>query len=177
MEEVKNNSWVFYRSWSNYIDELDIEEQKELLYQIYLYGMGREITTENKYIKAFLNGVKEDIDNAKGRYIRSVVTGKKGGRTKIDLDIDEIMNFIDDGYTYAQIGKAMGVHANTIGNRVREYKKQIQEQEQTQEHKTNTTNKNKNQHNTYPEDKDKEEVKDKDVVKVFKQQTKQHFEF
>lgn len=183
MEEVKNNSFVFYRSWANFIDELDIEEQKEVLYQIYLYGMGRDLTTENRYIKAYLKDVKEDIDEAKGRYIRSVVSGAKGGRKKIDLDMEQILNFIDDGYTYAQIGKAMGVHPNTIGNRVREYKKQIQEQELTQEHNNNTTNNNKNQHNNYPEvkdkvnDKDKEKEKDKVVVNVNNTTTNSHFSF
>lgn len=164
MEEVKNNSFVFYKSWGDFIDEFEIEEQKEILYQIYLYGMGRE-TTENKtYIRAFLKQVKEQIDDAKGRYIRSVVSGTKGGRKKIDLDMEQILSFIDDGYTYAQIGKAMGVHANTIGNRVRDYKKQIQEQELTQEHNKNTTNKNIKQDNNYPEE--KEEVEDKEEVNV-----------
>ena len=163
MEEVKNNSFVFYKSWGDYIDEFEIEEQKEILYQIYLYGMGRETTESKTHIRAFLKTVKEDIDDAKGRYIRSVVSGTKGGRKKIDLDMDQILSFIADGYTYAQIGKAMGVHANTIGNRVRDYKKQIQEQEQTQEHNNNTTNNNIKQDNNYPEDKDK--VKDYDKVK------------
>ena len=163
MEEVKNNSFVFYKSWGDYIDEFDVEEQKEILYQIYLCGMGRESTECKTHIRAFLKGVKEQIDDAKGRYIRSVVSGTKGGRKKIDLDMEQILSFIDDGYTYAQIGKAMGVHANTIGNRVRDYKKQIQEQELTQEHNNNTTNNNRKQDNNYPEEKDK--VKENDKVK------------
>lgn len=165
MEETRNNSFVFYKSWANFIDEFDEEEQKEIVYQIYLYGMGRELTTNNKYIKAYLKDVKESIDEAKGRYIRSVVNGGKGGRKKINLDIEQILNFIEDGYTYEQIGKAMGVHANTIGNRVRDYKKQKQEQEQTQEYNKNTTNKNKNQNNNSPE----EEVKDNEEVKDFEE--------
>ena len=171
MNEVRNNSFVFYKSWGDFIDEFEIEEQKEILYQIYLYGMGRE-TTENKtYIRAFLKTVKEDIDDAKGRYIQSVVSGARGGRKKIELDIEQILTFIENGYTYAQIGKAMGVHANTIGNRVREYKKQIQVQEQTQQNNKNTTTQNKNQHNNYPEEEVKEEVK----VEGFNKQ--QHFNF
>lgn len=168
MEEVKNNSFVFYRSWGDFIDEFEVEEQKEIVYQIYLYGMGRETTEDKTYIRAFLKTVKENIDDAKGRYIRSVVSGAKGGRKKIELDMEQILNFIDEGYTYAQIGKAMGVHANTIGNRVREYKKQIQEQELTQEHNNITTNKNKNQHNNYPKEEDKvnDDVEDKDKGSV-----------
>lgn len=168
MEEVKNNSFVFYRSWGDFIDEFEVEEQKEIVYQIYLYGMGRETTEDKTYIRAFLKTVKENIDDAKGRYIRSVVSGAKGGRKKIELDMEQILNFIDDGYTYAQIGKAMGVHANTIGNRVREYKKQIQEQELTQEHNNSTTNKNKNQHNNYPKEEDKvnDDIEDKDKGSV-----------
>ena len=175
MDEVRNNSFVFYKSWGDFIDEFEIEEQKEILYQIYLYGMGRE-TTENKtYIRAFLKTVKEDIDDAKGRYIQSVVSGARGGRKKIELDIEQILTFIENGYTYAQIGKAMGVHANTIGNRVREYKKQIQVQEQTQQNNKNTTTQNKNQHNNYPEEEVKDEVEEEVNVKGFNKQ--QHFNF
>ena len=179
MDEVRNNSFVFYKSWGDFIDEFEIEEQKEILYQIYLYGMGRE-TTENKtYIRAFLKTVKEDIDDAKGRYIQSVVSGARGGRKKIELDIEQILTFIENGYTYAQIGKAMGVHANTIGNRVREYKKQIQVQvqEQQQQNNKNTTTQNKNQHNNYPEEevKDKEDEEVKEEVEVINKQ--QHFNF
>lgn len=175
MDEVRNNSFVFYKSWGDFIDEFEIEEQKEILYQIYLYGMGRE-TTENKtYIRAFLKTVKEDIDDAKGRYIQSVVSGARGGRKKIELDIEQILTFIENGYTYAQIGKAMGVHANTIGNRVREYKKQIQVQEQTQQNNKNTTTQNKNQHNNYPEEEVKVKVKEEVNVEGFNKQ--QHFNF
>lgn len=179
MDEVKNNSFVFYKSWGDFIDEFEIEEQKEILYQIYLYGMGRETTEEKNYIRAFLKTVKENIDDAKSRYIRSVVSGAKGGRKKIDLDMEQILSFIDDGYTYAQIGKAMGVHSNTIGNRVREYKKQIQEQELTQEHNNNTTNKNKKQDNINPkeEDKGKEEEQGKESVLQNNNTTTSYFNF
>ena len=134
-----------------------------LVYKKDEYRPGFQNMENKTYIRAFLKQVKEQIDDAKGRYIRSVVSGTKGGRKKIDLDMEQILSFIDDGYTYAQIGKAMGVHANTIGNRVRDYKKQIQEQELTQEHNNNTTNNNRKQDNNYPEDKDK--VKENDKVK------------
>ena len=121
-----NESFVFYKDWADTIDMLDEEGAKELLYKIYLIGVNREeeVYVDNVYEKSFLNRVKTDIDNAKARYIHNVINGNKGGRPKIDLDIEEIMTLVNNKFTYDQIAKYMNVSRNTIANRVKEYKNQ-----------------------------------------------------
>ncbi len=121
-----NESFVFYKDWADTIDMLDEEAGKDLLYKIYLIGVNREeeIFVDNPFEKSFLNRVQADIDRAKVKYIHSVVNGQKGGRPKLDLDIDQIMRLVNSGFTYEQIAKYMGVSRNTIGDRVREYRNQ-----------------------------------------------------
>lgn len=153
-----NESFVFYKDWADTIDMLDEEAGKDLLYKIYLIGVNREeeIFVDNPFEKSFLNRVQSDIDRAKVKYIHSVVNGKKGGRPKIDLDIDEIMSLVNSGFTYDQIAKYMGVSRNTIGDRVREYRNQ----------KLNTIPETKT--NTYLKDKVKEyvDVEENEEVEV-----------
>ncbi len=143
-----NESFVFYKDWADTIDMLDEEAGKDLLYKIYLIGVNREeeIFVDNPFEKSFLNRVQADIDRAKVKYIHSVINGKKGGRPRIDLDIDEIMSLVNSGFTYEQIAKYMGVSRNTIGDRVREYKNQ----------KLNTIPETKT--NTYLKDEEEVEV-------------------
>ena len=143
-----NESFVFYKDWADTIDMLDEEAGKDLLYKIYLIGVNREeeIFVDNPFEKSFLNRVQADIDRAKVKYIHSVINGKKGGRPRIDLDIDEIMSLVNSGFTYEQIAKYMGVSRNTIGDRVREYKNQ----------KLNTISETKT--NTYLKDEEEVEV-------------------
>lgn len=143
-----NESFVFYKDWADTIDMLDEEAGKDLLYKIYLIGVNREeeIFVDNPFEKSFLKRVQSDIDRAKARYIHSIINGKKGGRPRIDLDIDEIMSLVNSGFTYEQIAKYMGVSRNTIGDRVREYKNQ----------KLNTIPETKT--NTYLKDEEEVEV-------------------
>ena len=143
-----NESFVFYKDWADTIDMLDEEAGKDLLYKIYLIGVNREeeIFVDNPFEKSFLNRVQADIDRAKVKYIHSVINGKKGGRPRIDLDIEEIMSLVNSGFTYEQIAKYMGVSRNTIGDRVREYKNQ----------KLNTIPETKT--NTYLKDEEEVEV-------------------
>lgn len=157
-----NESFVFYKDWADTIDMLDDEAGKDLLYKIYLIGVNREeeIFVDNPFEKSFLNRVQSDIDRAKVKYIHKVINGKKGGRPKIDLDIDEIMSLVNSGFTYDQIAKYMGVSRNTIANRVREYKNQ----------KLNTIPETKT--NTYLKDEEEvevevdENIEDKEEVNV-----------
>ena len=158
-----NESFVFYKDWADTIDMLDEEAGKDLLYKIYLIGVNREeeIFVDNPFEKSFLNRVQADIDRAKVKYIHSVINGKKGGRPRIDLDIEEIMSLVNSGFTYEQIAKYMGVSRNTIGDRVREYKNQ----------KLNTIPETKT--NTYLKDEEelevevKENIEDQDDVNVY----------
>ena len=152
-----NDSFVFYESWSNIIDSLDLNTAKDMLYQIYLVGMGRQLNTDNELVKGIIKGaIEPSIKSAKARYQNSIINGSKGGRPPKDLDINEILKLQSQGLTYEQIGKQLDVSKNTIADRIKKYKNQKPNNNENQKPKTNL---NKD----IDKDNDNENEKDKDI--------------
>ena len=163
---MNKQSFIFYESWSMFIDNLERETAKELVYQIYLVGMGKELDTDDENIVNIINAfILPNIKGAQKRYATAVANGSKGGRKPIttkeqDLQIYQLHL---DGWTYEQIAEEFGIDKNTVGNRVRrlrnELKTKNQNKNQIQEPNTNTfKDNNKNNSNN-----NKENEEDKDI--------------
>ena len=174
---MENNSFVFYESWSKFIDKKDRETAKEIVYQIYLIGLGKELDTDNEDIIDIIDAfILPNIKGAKRRYNTAVENGKKskGAPRVTTLEQDkEIYQLHKDGWTYAQIAEEFGIDKNTVGNRVRtlrneeELKTKNQNKNQIQElnEKTNIKDfiyKDKNKFNSNNES-NKELDKDSDI--------------
>ena len=123
---MANNSFVFYESWSKFIDKKDRETAKELVYQIYRIGLDKDLDTDNEEIIDIIDAfILPNIKGAKRRYNTAVENGSKGGRKpKTSAEDDErIYQLHKEGWTYAQIAEEFNIDKNTVGDRVRRLEK------------------------------------------------------
>ena len=127
---MANNSFVFYESWSKFIDKKDRETAKELVYQIYRIGLDKDLDTDNEEIIDIIDAfILPNIKGAKRRYNTAVENGSKGGRkpkTTIEDDA-RIYQLHKEGWTYAQIAEEFNIDKNTVGERVRRLRKEEEE--------------------------------------------------
>ena len=126
-----NKSFVFYESWSNFIDMQDRETAKELVYQIYRAGMEKDFDTDDTNIIGIITSfILPNIQGAKRKYKTAIENGSKGGRPpKTNEETDKhIYQLHKEGWTYAQIAEEIGVSTNTVGDRVRTLRKKEEEQ-------------------------------------------------
>ena len=56
---MANNSFIFYESWSKFIDKKDRETAKELVYQIYRIGLDKDLDTDNEEIIDIIDALKK----------------------------------------------------------------------------------------------------------------------
>lgn len=127
---MANNSFVFYESWSKFIDKKDRETAKELVYQIYRIGLDKDLDTDNEEIIDIIDAfILPNIKGAKRRYNTAVENGSKGGRKpKTSAEDDErIYKLHKEGWTYAQIAEEFNIDKNTVGERVRRLRKEEEE--------------------------------------------------
>ena len=128
---MANNSFVFYESWSKFIDKKDRETAKEIVYQIYRIGLDKELDTDNEEIIDIIDAfILPNIKGAKRRYNTAVENGKKSkGRPPVTNEEQDkqIYQLHKDGWTYAQIAEEFGIDKNTVGNRVRNLREQEEE--------------------------------------------------
>ncbi len=151
---MADKSFVFYESWSKFIDKKDRETAKELVYQIYRIGTEKDFDTDNEEIIDIVEAfITENIKGAKRKYRNAVENGKKSkGAPKVTSpEQDELIwQLHQEGWTYEQIAEELNISKNTVGTRVRERREQ--------EIKT----KNKNQEINPNEKADIKTFKDKD---------------
>ena len=143
--ELKN--FVFYKTWAIYLDkQKDKEKAKEILWQIMRGGVGFDYDTEDESILDIVNlFVMPNIKHAQQRYDRAQEGGRDGGRPRQDIDQTEVFEMHYNGATYQEIADRIGVHKNTIQNRMNEWKDEYKnyKNNKNQEQKTNKNN-NKN---------------------------------
>ena len=86
MEEIKNpDSFIFYRSFYDAIEEADDQSQLQLYRAIALYALNREEPQLTGIIKAVWMAIKPQIDANFNRYVngcKGAPYGKKGGAPK-----------------------------------------------------------------------------------------------
>lgn len=148
-----NNSFVFYDSWSSFIDLQEREKAKEIVYQIYRVGLDKEIDTDDKEIISIINSfILPNIKGAKRRYKTAVENGNKSkGRPRATSaeDDERIYQLHKEGWTYAQIAEEFDIDKNTVGDRVRTLKKEEELKTKNQNEKPNTETKTKNKIETF----------------------------
>lgn len=121
------NNFVFYGSWrealEGFKEDFGEDYAKETLWNLILLATTGEIETEKKSIIGFLNGtVLPNIKAAQDRYSKAIENGKNGGRTKIELPIEEIEDLISKGKTQTEVAALYNVSVDTIQRRLKEYR-------------------------------------------------------
>lgn len=141
------NSFIFYESWYEFIDDLEREDAKELVYQIYRVGSDKPMDTEDKMIQKLVKSfILPNIKGAKRRYNTAVENGKKskGAPPKTTTaDDDLIWELHSEGLTYDEIVQRMDTYGvsisrNTVGDRVRKRKELESTKNNNQELKPST---------------------------------------
>lgn len=116
------DSFVFYGSWRELLNGFDKETAKEILWQVMLYGTEEELNTDNKMIQSIVLGaIAPNIRKAKDKYNKAVIDGKKGGRNKIELPIEDIMKLRKNGTTLGEIARLYECSVDTVTRRIKEY--------------------------------------------------------
>lgn len=167
---MSNESFIFYESWYEFIDDLDREDAKELVYQIYRVGSDKPMDTDDKMIQKLVKSfILPNIKGAQRRYRTAVENGKKseGAPRKTTPEEDNIIWELHlEGLTYDEIVErcdtyGFSVSKNTVGSRIRERKKKEEElktNNQEQEpgfktkNKTNPTTFKNNSNSNFNED-------------------------
>lgn len=121
------NNFVFYGSWrealEGFKEDFGEDYAKETLWNLMLLATTGEIETEKKSIIGFLNGtVLPNIKAAQDRYSKAIEKGKNGGRTKIELPIEEIEDLISKGKTQKEVAALYNVSVDTVQRRLKEYR-------------------------------------------------------
>ena len=123
------DNFVFYGSWRETLEGMaeDFGEDyaKEALWNIMTAATAGDITTEKKFIVSFISGaVMPNINKAKDRYAAAVENGKKGGRTPIKLDEQEVMEKKKELKTWKAVADYFKVTEQCLRNKRKEWEKQ-----------------------------------------------------
>ena len=152
------NSFIFYESWYEFIDDLEREDAKELVYQIYRVGSDKPMDTEDKVIQKLVKSfILPNIKGAKRRYNTAVENGKKskGAPPKTnEADDNLIWELHLEGLTYDEIVERMDTYGvsisrNTVGDRVRKRKELESTKNKNQELKPSTETNNETNIRTF----------------------------
>ena len=155
---MAKESFIFYESWYEFIDDLDREDAKELVYQIYLVGSDKPMDTEDKVIQKLVKSfILPNIKGAKRRYNTAVENGKKskGAPPKTnEADDNLIWELHLEGLTYDEIVERMDTYGvsisrNTVGDRVRKRKELESTKNKNQELKPNEETNNETNIRTF----------------------------
>ena len=133
---MAKESFIFYESWYEFIDDLDREDAKELVYQIYRVGSDKPMDTDDKMIQKLVKSfILPNIKGAQRRYKTAKENGKKseGAPRKTTPEEDNLIWELHlEGLTYDEIVArcdtyGFSVSKNTVGSRIRERKKKKEE--------------------------------------------------
>ena len=113
-----NENFVFYGSWKEAIDGVEQSMGKEFANefarQIINFGTTGEITTNDKMIEGFINGMCKDlVKKSKNRYNACGENGKQGGRPK-QFNKEKIVSLHEQGLTDQEIADNLGCSVKTI---------------------------------------------------------------
>lgn len=140
-EEYKN--FVFYQSWVKYlVKRKDRERAKEILWQIMRVGSGLDFDTDDEDIIDLVEGfVLDNIKAAQRKYEVATENGSKGGRPRLDIDMERVAELKRQGKTNEEIGRIVGASKTTIQTRWTHY--QEEQKHKNQERKETETEKEK----------------------------------
>lgn len=117
------NSFVFYKSFYEAIDEVPEENQLELYKGVCEYSLYDKLPEfKNKMSKVIFKLIKPNIDSATTRYERAVEGGKMGGRPSKISD-EQIEKLREEGKTNKEIAKILECSEKNIEYRIKRLKK------------------------------------------------------
>ena len=128
-KEIKNDSFVFYATNLEVIESLEqanAELANEFMRAIIEYGIYGEYDSKNPMVQVLMIQAGFGIDKAKDRYNAAVENGKKGGRPKVNLNEQEVLEKKKELGTWKETAQYFGVDEKTL-------RKQRKTWEETQE--------------------------------------------
>ncbi|WP_294854035.1 DUF6291 domain-containing protein [uncultured Oscillibacter sp.] len=158
MEKKIYTGFLFLPSMKMAMDELPDEKAKDLAVAIVEYGTSGIFTTDDFVIKAVMQGIKPTIDSSIRKYADHCEDGNHGG-AKPKYDRDKIISLYLAGMTQEKIAAQIGCHKNTVGDAVRDYKRELSEKSTTQDH-NNQYNNNTTAQQEYNNNQDKDKAND-----------------
>ena len=118
---MEYDNFVFYGSWreslEGFREEFGDDYAKEALWNLMLVATAGDIETERKSIIGFINGaVMPNVNKAKDRYAAAVENGKKGGRPKVNLNEQEVLEKKKELGTWKETAQFFGVTEQSLKN-------------------------------------------------------------
>ena len=118
---MEYDNFVFYGSWreslEGFREEFGDDYAKEALWNLMLVATAGDIETERKSIIGFINGaVMPNVNKAKDRYAAAVENGKKGGRPKVNLNEQAVLEKKKELGTWKETAQFFGVTEQSLKN-------------------------------------------------------------
>lgn len=118
-------SFVFYESFYNHMQRLKEVKGVDVAYRfaeaLCEFGLYGVLPQDNDEVWIYgLEQAFTSISAAKERYNKAIEDGAKGGRKKIDVDLEELKKLKELGWSNGRIGKELGVSESTISRRCKE---------------------------------------------------------
>ena len=116
----KNRGFAFYENFWTSIEQLSIEQQKDICYAIVKYGITGEMVNANESALGFAmtQAFKPAIDNSVERFNNNSENGTKGGRPA-KVSKDKLVEFLKNNpkATAKQAAEYCGVSESAIQKR------------------------------------------------------------
>lgn len=124
-KEVKNESFVFYQTSLQAVEQLEEaypEMAGELLRAIVEYGIYGTYDDSNPIIAALMVNIGFGIDQAKSRYTAAIENGGKGGRPK-KIDDNEVIRLKEEeNLTNPEIAKRLNCSLSSVEKKLKVYR-------------------------------------------------------
>ncbi|MEA4921405.1 MAG: DUF6291 domain-containing protein [Clostridiaceae bacterium] len=158
MTEQIYSAFLFLPSMKLAMDELPEDKAKDLAMAIVEYGTTGVFTSSDFVIKAVMQGIMPTIDSSIRKYVDKCEEGNHGG-AKPKYDKNKIISlYLAGGMTREEIANEIGCHKNTVGDAIRDYKRNLAGKDTTITNNDTTIQQEYNNN----QDKDEDETNDKD---------------
>ena len=122
------DTFVFYGTWretlEGFREDFGDEYAQEALWNLMLAATGGDLETNKKSIIGFISGsVMPNIKAAKDRYATAVENGKRGGRPKVELIEEEVMEKKAELKTWKAVAQFYGITEQTLSNKRKEWER------------------------------------------------------
>lgn len=160
---MERNTFIFYKSFLDSINELTDDLQFELFKAIANYGIYGEIQSDASPVcKALMVSFKPVIDSANKSYDTKVENGRRGGRPKKSEHQQEIENRNETEKNRIKTEKNRTITENNLTETEKNRKKPNHNRSESEK---NIRNKDKDKDKDIDKDMDKDDDVDKDVDK------------
>lgn len=127
--EGKYQNFMFMAGWRDMLEGMEkdfgIGYAQEALWNLMLVGTleGQEPISDKQSIVGFVKGcIQPVVKTSTANYNKNKENGSKGGRPKIEIDVAEAIRLHDEeGMTWKNAAKKMGVSEDKLRNARREY--------------------------------------------------------